>query len=109
MLYTPNSCREEQQVPGTKTRLTYQHCGRKIKELEIQRLLTFTGQGSVRNFETGLPTNPGSSISLTEVSELRGTGAAVVEGVPVNRDGSLRKNGNPRRLIVSEGSFLVWW
>lgn len=96
-------------MPGMKTSPTYQHCGRKIKDLETERLLTFTDGGSVCSYTTGQPIKKRISLSLTEVSELRGTGAAVVEGIPVNRGGTPRKNGNPRRLIVTEGSFLVWW
>lgn len=97
-------------VMEMETGPVYAHCGRRLKDLKPGRLLTLTGEGSVRRFDTGEPVTPGkTSLILREVSHMRPARAAVVDGIPVNNDGTPRKNGTPRQWIVAEGSFLVWW
>lgn len=87
----------------------FQHCGRRLKDLKPGRLITLTGEGDVLRYDTGEPIKVKTSIVLNHVSQVRPAGKAVVDGMPVNGDGTPRKNGIRRQLIVSEGAFLVWW
>lgn len=88
----------------------YANCGRRLRDLKPGRLFTLTGEGSVRRYDTGEMVNPGKiSIILENVSHMRPARAAMVQGVPVNNDGTPRKNGTSRQWIVTEGTFLVWW
>jgi len=88
----------------------YKHWGRSLRDLKPGRLLVLTGEGSVRRYDTGEPVEElRTSIILREVSQIRPARAAKVDGIPVNNNGTPRKNGTPRQWIVTEGSFLVWW
>lgn len=96
-------------VAEVETVPEYKNFGRSLKDLKVGRLLTLTGEGSVFRYDTGEPVKPKTSIILREISHIRPARRAVVDGIPVNGDGSPRKNGTPRQWIVSEGSFIVWW
>lgn len=87
----------------------YDHCGQRIFDIEPDRLLTLTGTGVARWFETGDIIKKTMSISVTHVTQLRGARAALVKGFQTNSNGMIRKNGSERHWIVSEGAFVVWW
>lgn len=89
----------------------YDHCGQRIFDIEVGRLLTLTGTGIAKWYETGdaIKESKSMAISVTEVTQLRGARAAIVKGYPVNGNGMLRKNGTQRQWLVSEGAFVVWW
>lgn len=87
----------------------YDNCGQRIFDIEPNRLLTLTGTGVARWFETGDAIKNPMSIAVTHVTQLRGARAALVKGFTVNGSGMLRKNGQERQWLVKEGSFVVWW
>lgn len=87
----------------------YEHCGQRIFDIEPDRLLTLTGTGVARWYETGDVIKKPMSISVTEVTQLRGPRAAIVKGHQVNGNGLVRKNGSEKQWLVSEGAFVVWW
>ena len=87
----------------------YEHCGQGIFDIKPERLLTLTGTGVVTWFETGDPIKKSMSISVTEVTQLRGARAAIVKGFQTNGNGMIRKNGSEKQWLVSEGAFVVWW
>lgn len=87
----------------------YTHCSQKIYDIQEGRLLTLTGDGSARWRETNTPVTKSASFQVSEVTSLRGAGAALVKGVTVSANGEARKNARLREVIVAEGSFVVWW
>lgn len=87
----------------------YDHSGQKIFDIEPTRLLTLTGAGVAKWYETGDVIKKSMSITVTEVTQLRGARAAIVKGFQVNGNGLIRKNGSERQWLVSEGAFIVWW
>lgn len=96
-------------VVEVETGPTYEHCGRRLKDLKPDRLITLTGDGNVMRYDTGELVSSKESVLLTDVSQVRPAGRAIIAGIPVNNDGTPRRNGIVRHWIVTEGSFLVWW
>lgn len=73
------------------------------------RLLTLTTKGNARWNDTFAPVIRPTSLRVSEVIPLRGAAAALVTGVPVRNNGTSAEGKEAREVIVSEGSFVVWW
>lgn len=87
----------------------YAHCGQKIGQIEQGRLLTLTETRNVRHYDSGESVRKLMSIKVEEVTQLTGARAAVITGTSVTNSGEPRKNGVKHKLLVAEGSFVVWW